>query len=235
MKRSFLRLITAFTVMGGIAVSFNSCTKDKAPQSNDVKGFTTPRAALPQNAFNLWDNNGCVLPYYISGTNGISVPLSSCTINNAAQQKTGQTASGLQFNGAFKGGKSANSGASEEAVFLADNVSSWTGNEMGFVKTLDNNDLKAYIQHGTGGGSVEYRYQVVLTNDNGYHTFKCQARAANHNMVDFYVDGTYKCTLTSTQGGSYYGNFFYFVGTNHWYGGSNPSGQQIEMYNMTTF
>ncbi|MBD1363229.1 hypothetical protein IDJ77_05335 [Mucilaginibacter sp. ZT4R22] len=49
-----------------------------------------------------------------------------------------------------------------------------------------------------------------------------------------YVDGVYNCTLTNNSG-SYYNKFYYFVGTNHWYGGTNPTGQQIEMYNMTTY
>ncbi len=100
---------------------------------------------------------------------------------------------------------------------------------MGFVKTLNDNSLKAYLQ---GGGN--YITRVVLNNDNGYHTFKCQARSGNQSMVDFYVDGNYVCTLTNNSG-HYYGNWFYMVGTNHWYGGSDNSGQQIEMYNMTTY
>jgi hypothetical protein len=231
MKRHFKLL-----AMGGVtaltALVVGSCRKDL--NSSKDSSTTIARAVIPQNAYNLYGN--CGLPYNISGTNGICVPLGSCsTQNDGAIQKSGQTATGLQFNGCFKGGKNAYSGASEEAVFLADDISSYQGNEMGFVKTLDNNDLKAYIQHGIGGGQVEYLYQVVLTNDNGYHTFKCQARSTNQNMVDFYVDGNYQCTLSSTRGGSYYGNYFYLVGTNHWNGGTNPSGQQIEMYNMTTY
>ncbi|RYY08048.1 MAG: hypothetical protein EOP43_01280 [Sphingobacteriaceae bacterium] len=218
-----------------IFANISGCEKDNRSSADTGSSIATvARAAVSQSGFNLWSN--CLQPYNISGSNGICVPLGSCNAqNNAAQQKTGQTATGLQFNGSFKGGTNANSGASEEAVFLCDNVSTWQGNEMGFVKTLDNNDLKAYIQHGIGNGQVEYKYQVLLSNDNGYHTFKCQARSANHNMVDFYIDGNYKCTLSSTQGGNYYGNYFYFVGTNHWYGGSDPTGQQIEMYNMTTY
>jgi hypothetical protein len=232
--RKHVKLLSTAGIAILMAVAVAACKKDARIAADAATTETIARAAVPQSAFNFWGN--CSQPYNISGSNGICVPLGNCSSqNNAAQQKTGQTATGLQFNGAFKGGKNANSGASEEAVFLCDNVSTWQGNEMGFVKTLDNNDLKAYIQHGIGNGQVEYKYQVVLTNDNGYHTFKCQARSANHNMVDFYVDGTYKCTLTSTQGGSYYGNYFYFVGTNHWYGGTDPTGQQIEMYNMTTY
>lgn len=96
-------------------------------------------------------------------------------------------------------------------------------------KTLENNVLKAYLQ---GGG--QYVVSVISTGDNGYHTFKCQARSTNTHMVDFYVDGAYKCTITNNSG-SYYGNHFYFVGTNHWYGGGSNTGQQIEMYNMVTY
>lgn len=189
----------------------------------------TSLASLGQSAFNLWTTCGTA-PYNISGTNGICVPVGNCSSSvDAAQESNGQTATGFQFNGCFKGGTSA-SGYSEEAVFLCDNVTQWNGDEMGFVKTLNDNTLKAYVQ---GGGN--YYTSVISTGDNGYHTFKAQCRSSsNADMVDFYVDGTYKCTLTNTAG-HYWNNFDYFVGTNHWSGGSNPTGQQIEMYNMTTY
>lgn len=204
------------------------CAKD-ANKSTTNGGTTVPRAAVPQSGFNLWGTcNGA--PYLISGTNGIAIPVGNCSTDiDAAQQSSGQTATGMQFNGCFKGGTSASSSASEQAVFLADNVTQWNGNEMGFVKTLNDNALKAYVQ---GGG--QYYTQVLSVGDNGYHTFKCQAKSSNVHQVDFYVDGTYKCTLTNNSG-HYWNNFDYFVGTNHWYGGSSPTGQQIEMYNMTTY
>jgi hypothetical protein len=209
---------------------FVRCTrdadKDLAPAT--LKS-TLPRAAVPQSSFSLWGTcDGH--PYDISGTDGICVPVGDCSTDiDAAQQNGGQSATGFQFNGCFKGGSNANSSASEEAVFLADNVSQWNGDEMGFVKTLNDNALKAYVQ---GGGNY-YTY-LISVGDNGYHTFKAQARSSNHSMVDFYVDGNYVCTLTNNSG-SYYGNWFYMVGTNHWYGGSSHSGQQIEMYDMTTY
>lgn len=204
------------------------CAKD-ANKSKTNGDTTVPRAAVPQSGFNLWGTcNGA--PYLISGTNGIAIPVGNCSTDiDAAQQSSGQTATGMQFNGCFKGGTSASSSASEQAVFLADNVTQWNGNEMGFVKTLNDNALKAYVQ---GGG--QYYTQVLSVGDNGYHTFKCQARSTNVHQVDFYVDGTYQCTLTNNSG-HYWNNFDYFVGTNHWYGGSSPAGQQIEMYNMTTY
>lgn len=207
------------------------CAKDasKPAASADDSRTTVARAALPQSAFNLWQTCNTA-PYNISGSNGIAIPVGNCSNDiNAAQQKTGANATGMQFYGCFKGGSNAYSGASEEAVFVCDNISQWNANEMGFVKTLENNDLKAYLQ---GGG--QYITYTLSDNDNGYHTFKCQARANNTHMVDFYVDGVYKCTLTNNSG-SYYNKFYYFVGTNHWYGGTNPTGQQIEMYNMTTY
>ncbi|GEP91794.1 hypothetical protein CTE07_34390 [Chitinophaga terrae (ex Kim and Jung 2007)] len=203
------------------------CKKDVAADGGKEK--SQPRAALPQSAFNLWSTcNGH--PYLISGSNGICVPVGNCSTDiDAAQQNGGQNATGLQFYGCFKGGSNAYSSASEQAVFVCDNITQWNGNEMGFVKTLNDNVLKGYLQ---GGG--QYIYQTISVNDNGYHTFKCQARSTNTHQVDFYVDGTYKFTLTNNSG-TYYNNWYYFVGTNHWYGGSDPTGQQIEMYNMTTF
>ncbi|HTJ50716.1 MAG TPA: hypothetical protein VL443_14740 [Cyclobacteriaceae bacterium] len=205
------------------------CAEDVEVKEASKAGSTTPRAALGQGNFSLWGTcNGH--PYNISGSNGICIPVGNCSSDiDAAQQNGGQTAHAMQFNGCFKGGTNAYSGASEEAVFVCDNVSQWNGNEMGFVKTLENNVLKAYLQ---GGGA--YITYPISTGDNGYHTFKCEARSNNVHMVDFYVDGTYKCTLTNNSG-SYYNNWYYFVGTNHWYGGSNPTGQQIEMYNMNAW
>ena len=211
-----------------------SCTKDSGkPEPTAVKkpdfARTNSLASLGQGSFSLWGTcNG--IPYDISGTNGICIPVGNCSSDiDAAQQSGGQTANGMQFNGCFKGGTSASSSASEEAVFITDNVTQWNGDEMGFVKTLNDNSLKAYLQ---GGG--QYITQVISTGDNGYHTFKCQARSTNVHMVDFYVDGTYKFTMTNNSG-HYYNNYDYMVGTNHWYGGSSNAGQQIEMYNMTTY
>lgn len=223
MKKMTLAVCAALLLLAGM-----SCTKElKSPQPEAAP--TTPRAAVPQSAFSLWGTcNGH--PYNITGSNGICVPLGNCgTDIDAAQQNGGQNATGLQFYGCFKGGTSASSSASEQAVFLCDNVSQWNGNEMGFVKTLNDNVLKCYLQ---GGG--QYIYQAISTGDNGYHTFKCQAKSSNVHQVDFYVDGVYKLTLTNNSG-SYYNNWYYFVGTNHWYGGGSNTGQQIEMYSMTTF
>jgi hypothetical protein len=232
--KNYLRAMVALVLAAGL---FCGCTKDgskpsaqaaTSPKLGTNLSMTNSLAALPQSAFNLWTTCGTA-PYYISGTNGICVPVGNCSSSvDAAQESNGQTASGFQFNGCFKGGTNA-SGYSEEAVFMCDNVTQWNGDEMGFVKTLNDNSLKVYVQ---GGG--QYYTQVVLSNDNGYHTFKAQARSSNVHMVDFYIDGNYVCTLTNNSG-HYYNNYDYFVGTNHWSGGSNPVGQQIEMYNMTTY
>jgi hypothetical protein len=211
-----------------LAVYFAACTKEvKQPLK-----LSALAAAVPQNAFSLWGS--CTdKPYLISGTNGVCVPEggTSCSSNYlGAQQSGGQTAHGLQFTGCFKGGSNAPNSTNEMAVFLADDVSSWTGHEMGFVATLNDHTIKAYVQ---GGG--HYNYLTLLTNDNGYHTFKCLAQSADHSKVDFYLDGVYKFTIQNS-GSSYYGNWFYFVGTTHrTSSGWSAAGQQIEMYDMTTF
>ena len=122
-------------------------------------------------------------------------------------------------------------GSSAAAVSdLADDVQTWHGHEMGFVKTLSDNCLKGYIQ---GGGN--YVWQVIDCGDDGYHSFKAQAHSDDESQVDFYVDGNYKFTL-SNPGSTYYGNWFYFVGTTHRAtSGWGSSGEQVEMYSMTTF
>jgi len=199
-----------------------SCSEDVDVTSKN-NAPTTPRATLGTGSFNLWGT--CNGHPYLSGS-GIIVPVGNCgTDIDAAQQKNSQVANGFQMYGAFKGGSNAYSGSSEMAVFVCDNVTQWNGNEMGFVKTLNDNTLKAYLQ---GGG--QYIWQVVATGNNGNHTYKCQAKSSNTHQVDFYIDNVYKCTLTNNSG-SYYNKNYYYVGTNHWYGGSNPSGQQLEMWN----
>ena len=226
-------------------VLFASCMKQAAPVPTAQTSSTTAansqnpqvvkadaNTTLPQSAFNLW---GSCDPsaYDISGTNGICVPVGStdCAPNDqAAQQSSGQVCVGMTFTGCFKGGSNAPSSANEMAIFLADNVTSWNGQEMGFVETLSDHTLKGYIQ---GGGN--YYYQTISTGDNGYHTFTCEAESGDHTKVDFYVDGTFKFTLQNS-GNNYYGNYYYWVGTTHritdnW----SSTGQQIEMYSMSVF
>lgn len=189
--------------------------------------------SLSINDFNLWAS-GSTRAYNI-GTTGICVPVGGTEVVPnyvAAQQNGGQSANGMEWYGCFKGGSNAPNGAQEMAVFICDDVTNWTGREMGFLKTLDDNVIKAYLQ---GPGGV-FKYSVVLTNDNGYHTFKAVVRDSSHpDTVDYYVDGAYKCTLTNP-GVSYWNRWYYFVGTTHrTVGGWSSSGYQIEMYNMQTF
>jgi len=198
-----------------------------------VAGLAIPSFAgtIGTGAFSLWTTCGGVNPYIGSG--GVIVPVGSsgCSVSvQAGQQNGGQSAGGYQFTGCFKGGSSAPNGSNEEAVFLTDDVSSWSGHEFGFVKTLNDNSLKAYLQ---GGG--HYIWRVISTGDNGYHTFKCQCQSGNHSAVDFYVDGSYKFTLTNS-GSNYWYNWDYFVSTTHRESsGWGSSGEQIETYSMSTW
>jgi hypothetical protein len=220
----------------GILVVLTCCN------NNDTQnGLTGPQngsqtkmqKSISNTNFSLWGTCS-TLPYVITGTTGICVPVggTSCSTNYVgAQQSSGQNATGMQFVGCFKGGSNAPDGSNEMAVFVTDDVTNWTGHEMGFVETLNDHTLKAYIQ---GGGN--YVWQTISTGDDGYHTYKCQCRDASHTyMVDFYVDGTYKCTLQNS-GSSYWNNYDYWVGTTHRTSNSwSSTGQQIEMYTMTTY
>jgi hypothetical protein len=207
-----------------------SCSKEQ--KGNPTDSANDLKSALSNTAFNLWQT-GLTKPYLISGSNGICVPVGGTELDTnyvGAQQNVGQYATGLQFYGCFKGGSNAPDGSNEMAVFITDDVTNWIGHEMGFVKTLNDNTLKAYVQ---GGGN--YIWQVISTNDNGYHTYTCQCDSDNHSMVVFYVDGAYKCTLQNP-GSSYWNNWDYIVGTTHrTSGGWNSTSQQIEMYNIVTY
>ena len=190
-------------------------------------------SSLSISNFTKWAS-GTTVAYNI-GTTGIAIPEGGTEVNPnfvAAQQSSSQTAMGLQFYGCFKGGSNAPNSAQEMAVFICDDVTNWTGHEMGFLKTLNDNTIKAYLQ---GPGGV-YKYTTVLSNDNNYHTFKAVVRDSSHtDMVDYYVDGTYKCTIQNS-GVSYYNLKYNFVGTTHrTVGGWSSTGYQIEMYNMQTF
>ena len=193
--------------------------------------LNTPATAnvISPNSFNLWGT--CGSPYLGSG--GVIVPEggSNCSVNMyGAVQNYAQQAGGFNYYGCFKGGSNAPSSSNEEAVFLTDDINNWTGHEFGFVKTLNDNSLKAYLQ---GGGN--YITRVLSNGDNGYHTFQCQCQSGDHSKVDFYVDGVYKFTLQNP-GSSYWYNWDYFVGTTHrTSGGWSSTGQQIEMYSMNVW
>ena len=237
-----IKTVAAIGVVVIAVCTYLGCTKDasKSTGSNTTSGtpitLKTPvsRASLGQSAFTLWGTCSDV-PYDISGSNGIAIPVGGTEFSSndlAAQQPNGngQDATGLQFYGCFKGGSSAPSSSNEMAVFVTDDVTNWVGHEMGFVETLNDHTLKAYLQ-----GNGNYITEVLTSNDNGYHTFKCQCESGDHSKVDFYLDGTYKFTMQNS-GSSYWDNYDYFVGTTHRTSSSwSSTGQQIEMYNMTTY
>lgn len=238
MKTKTKQLLVIGTVLLFIGGAL-SCKKDSSQSTSESShaiklpaNKQTTLGAVGQTSFSLWGTCSDK-PYDISGTNGICVPVGgqSCSSNYlGAQQTGGQSATGMQFYGCFKGGSNAPDGSNEMAVFVTDDVTNWTGHEMGFVETLSDHTLKAYLQ-----GNGNYITQVLTTNDNGYHTFKCQCQSGDHSKVDFYLDGTYKFTLQNS-GSSYWSNWDYFVGTTHRTSSSwSSTGQQVEMYNMTTY
>jgi hypothetical protein len=227
-KIKFLAVLTIVVAM----FSFVSCSNDESSlaandqsSSGDIAQDSTAaalKASISISSFNFWTT--CGTYPYISGSN-IIVPLtSSCSTEyDAAQQNYGQSAYAMSFDGNFYGGSGANSSTSEMAVFVCDDVTNWTGNEMGFVKTLNDNVLKAYIQ---GGGA--YIYTTISSGNTGSHNYKCIAKSGNTHQVDFYVDNVYKFTLTNNSG-YYYNRYYYFVGTNHWTGGSGQGSYKITM------
>lgn len=188
--------------------------------------------SIGTGSFNLWWDIGPAA-YVESGGICIPVPTGGSVGYTGATENYSQSATGMQFVGCFKAGSAgAYSSVDQEAVFMADNVSTWTGHEMGFVKWLNTGVLYAYLQ-AEGGSS---KYYAISTGDNGYHTFKCQVRSSSQSyMVDYYVDGNYVCTLQNS-GNSYWENNYYMVGTTQRHeSGWNSSGWQVEMYGMTYF
>lgn len=195
---------------------------------------TTAHAStsLGDGDFYFW-NSCSPAGYDVSG--GVVVPegTGSCVPDYvAAQESFSQDASGFSFYGAMIGGSGAGSSSDQEAVFLADNVSSFTGHEMGFIKTLNNNELQAYLQ----GPNGVFTYADIDSGDNNMHTFKAQVNSSNSDQVDFYLDGTYKCSLND--GESYNElKYTYVITTHRLDGGSwnDKGGEQIEAYDMTVY
>jgi hypothetical protein len=115
------------------------------------------------------------------------------------------------------------------AVFICDNVTTWTGREMGFVKTLNDNTLKAYLQ-----SPGQYIWRVISSGNTGFHTYKCQVNPTYNDRVDFYVDNVYQFTLQNP-GVNYRNQWYYFVGTTiRRDAGWNSTGQSIDMFSMQT-
>jgi len=246
MKKTILKLLSCASLI--LFIGLCSCTKTNSIGTNDSAKTTTDSETSPasaimkpatatsigQSAFSLWGSCSD-MPYLISGTNGICVPSGNGGCGSdylGAQQSSGQSATGMQFYGCFKGGSNAPDGSNEMAVFICTDVTNWVGHEMGFIKTLNDNTLKMYVQ---GNGNYNYKVVPSAYNDNGYHTFKCQVESADHSNVDFYIDGNYINTV-SNSGVDYWNGFYYFVGTTHRTSdGWSSAGQQIEMYDMTIF
>ena len=195
--------------------------------------FSTSVSAANLTPSNFWFWQSCQTKASAVGNTGLVVPEggTECSSNYvAAQQNGGQSATGLSFYGKFTGSSTAPDGSNEIAVFIADDVNGWVGHEMGFLKTLNDNVLKAYLQ---GGG--KYIYATISTGNTGFHTYKAQCQSSDHSKVDYYVDNVYKMTLQNP-GQNYWSNWYYFVGTTHrTSGGWSSSGDQVEFYNMTTY
>ena len=231
MKAKLKSLMTTAILVFAATGIFSSCKKDvKATKASGEA--TSPRAAvaIPGSAFSLWQSCST---YPTRSGNYIEVPFggTECSTNYVgAQQNGGQTASGMSFYGSFIGVSGAPDGAQEMAVFICDNVSTWTGREMGFVKTLNDNVLKAYVQ-----SPGKYIYATISTGNTGNHTYKCQVNPNNNSMVDFYVDNVYKLTLNNP-GVSYKNMWSYFVGTTHrTVGGWSAGNSKITMSSMNVY
>jgi hypothetical protein len=210
MKKLVSQIPLGKLVMVAIVFCF-SCMPDEELVSNSD---TTPRTSIGTGGFSLWTT--CGSNAYVSGSN-IVVPIGTGCSNkvNAAQAKTAIYGSNWYCNANIAGGSGASSSASEMAIFTCDNVSSWNGNEMGFVRTLNDGVLKAYLQ---GGGAYIY------TNVSAGSSYKCSATSLR--KVDFYVNESYRTSLTNNVG-AYQNRNYYFVATNHYYGGGNPASWAI--------
>jgi len=213
-------LFFSLTLIACVMINW-SCSKE---ESDNVTPSASKalKTTLSPTAFNYWTT--CGSNAYYSGST-IYVPVtSSCSSQyNAAQQSSGQTVSNLSIYANFVGGTGATS-YSEMAAFVCDNVSEWNGNEMGYVYTLQDGYLKAYVQ---GGG--QYYTSVISSGNAGWHTYNASASAAH--QVDFYVDGTYKTSLTNNSG-TYTDRYYYVVATNHWAGGSGSYSIKLKNINV---
>jgi hypothetical protein len=177
-------LTFAVTLLWAFAVTFllSNCVDDAQVQN---KNITVPRAVLGTSAFNLYGN--CGVNAYISGTAIVSPVGAACApLFTGATEKYSQSASGFSFYGDFVGGSNAPDAYNEEAIFMADNISSWNGHEIGFVKKLNDNNLYGYIQ---SGGRGVYKLLYLTSGNTGAHTYKVLIPSGNHSQADYYIDG----------------------------------------------
>ena len=118
-------------------------------------------------------------------------------------------------------------------TFLATNVKSWNGEEIGITDDMrgstGNGIIKAYLQ--PANSNVAQTKVILFNNDRHMHNFKI---LLSNNSVSFYVDGNYVIAIYSNQ--SLLGNTFYVVaGANRWASANNFSadGYAMTISNMT--
>lgn len=196
-------------------------------------GAAHASTTLSNSVFNLWET--CSPNAYDYSSTGLILPVGSCDPDYVgAVEQYSQVATGFSFSGAFYEVNGSPSSADQEAVFLCDNDSSFQGHEFGFVKTLNNGVLQAYMQDPPGGNG-HYWTVPISTGDNGTHTFaaKCAASyGGSAEQIDYYVDGNYVTSIVNPHGESYESlNYYYVATTQNTSGGFSPGGDQLEIWN----
>jgi len=187
-------------------------------------------APISSTYFNLWGTHND-FPYYRE--DGVVIPVGRRgTVDNyvGAQGQYSITSQGFSFTGVFWGKDNTPTSASEMAVFLSTDVITWEGQEFGFVKTLGDNVLKAYVQTPTA-----YNYEVISTGNTGYNNYKAIVDSENTSLVHFYVDDEYVLSIwaDSTSYNFYNQDYFMVGGTIRLDNPFWPSrNQQIEIYNV---
>lgn len=91
----------------------------------------------------------------------------------------------MEFTGCFNGGSNAQIGSNEETVSVSDGFTDWIGQKFGFVRTLNDNALKPYLQ----GRYMPTLFGLISINDNEYQTYWALVNTSNHKQVVFFIDG----------------------------------------------
>jgi hypothetical protein len=121
---------------------------------------------------------------------GLLLPLASLQAIDAPKRKPKPTAENQTVRVRLRPENHLISPMKHLKFFLATDVKTWKGNEFGFVKTFDDNVLKAYVQTPTS-----YKTKVISRGNSGFRTYKAIVDEKEHDLVHFYIGEKYVVSI----------------------------------------
>lgn len=166
------------------------------------------------------------------------VPSSCSWALNDVDEIGSQQQSGFSFTGTFQADGHSGYSFDEEVVTAVDDNVNWTGQEYGFRMSFANGTVFGYVQDGTKlANGYTYFYSVPLIQADGkVHNFKAVETTLNgtENVVDYYVDGVLKGTITRVSPANYSAQYYHLILTTHrWENGWDSGDSNMTVYNIS--